>query len=353
MRALPVVLVVSTLAVAGAAGPAFADIVVKQKNTFDGFGDRGWGANESESTLRLSGDRLEQESEGRMTGKIMRHLGHGGHTGSIVRLDKGVMWVLDYNHQTYTEMSLATIGQEGRDALQQMSQQPPEENAAQQQEKEKSDVQCDPAQVSGKNTGQSEEINGFSTQRFDVNGKQTCKNTKTNETCTISYDFSAWNTPIAGPIDEMQAFTTKQAKMMGFDLSQENIRAMAASPMFGGDATGLDAALGEMSKMKGYPIRIRFDIYAEGDCSSETNQPSESHSSDESPMSGAKKFFSKFKKKNSEDKGSSGGEHATKPGRMHLLGMGTEVQSISSEKIAPEVFDIPAGFTKKEMKTPS
>lgn len=353
MRALPVVLVVSTLAVAGAAGPAFADIVVKQKNTFDGFGDRGWGANESETTMRLSGDRLEQETQAHMTGKIMRHFGHGGHTGSIVRLDKGVMWVLDYGHKTYEEVSLASVGEASREVLQQMSQQPPEEKAAEQQDKEKADVQCDPVQVSGKDTGKSEEINGFSTRHYKVTGKQVCHNTKTKETCTITYEVSAWNTPSAGSFGEMEAFATKQAKVMGFDASQESIRSMAANPMFGGDAGGLDATLSELSKMKGYPVRTRFDVYAEGDCSAQTGQPAGSTSSGESPESGTKKFFSMFKKKHSEDKGASGSGHAGKPGRTRLIGLSSEVQSISSEKIAPDVFEIPAGFTKREMKTSS
>lgn len=332
--------------------PLLADITVEEKATFDGFG--GWGASESASVTRLSGDKLQNESTVKMTGKMMRFLsGKGGmKSGTITRLDRNVLYNIDYSGETYTEMSFEQFRQTGQEAMAQMQGQMPPQGAGQ---GEKPEMTCTPVELSARDTGQKEKIGGFDTSRFRIQGKQTCTNTETEEACTVSYDMSLWNTPATGKFKEYHAFMKRQAEAMGFDATQMRAMSGAAAAMFAGGGEGLQAAFEELSKAEGYPVRTRIEIFGEGSCGMQAEGSADAggeDSGEKGGMASMKKFFGKFKKNKDKDAepkqemASSKGQPAA--GRTKLFGMTNEVVSVSSGAIPASIFEPPAGFKKQE-----
>jgi hypothetical protein len=328
-----------------------ADVTVEEKVAFDGFGGNGWGASESRNLMRLSDDRLQQESTSRMTGKFMRHLSKegGDRTGSIMRLDRRVLYSLDYAGKTYTEISFDRLRQAGDEAMAHLSGPPPQPET----DEPPPEITCDPVELSARETGEKEKINGFPARQFEVKGKQTCRNEETKEACTLSYDLSVWNTPVAGGLTEVRSFMTRQAEAMGYDMAQLRAKSGAAGALLMGDASGMEAAFKEIGKLEGYPVRTRFEIFSEGGCgrASVSGESESSESMGETQMKGIKKLFSKFKRKKKDKEPQKVEASATEPaapGRSKLFGMKSEILSISSDPVPAEFFEPPADFTKQE-----
>lgn len=353
------ILVLIALGALALVPPARADVQIQEKVTFDGFGNTGFGANIADTTMRLSGDRLQQESVSKMTGKMMKFVPglRGSHTGTITRLDKGMLYTVDYEDKTYVEMSLAEMGASMEDALATMAEGPPPPSEGE----KPPDFKCDPAQFSASNTGEKREIAGMSSTLTKVEGQQTCRNEETKESCTLSYALSVWNTPAMGGFAELQAFMGKQAKAMGFDMDRMRSQVAAAGAFFPGGSSGLESAMKELGKIEGYPTSTRFEVFAHGDCGAQTGGMDEggSDAPEGSGASGMKKFFSKFKKKDesgsdtAEAKKTDASAPAAAPGRTKIFGMTSEVVSVSTGSVPAEHFEVPGGFKKKEWRRPS
>jgi hypothetical protein len=214
---------------------------------------------------------------------------------------------------------------------------------------------CTPPELSAGETGQRETISGFDTSRFRIQGKQTCTNNETKETCTVVYDISLWNTPATGKFKEYGAFMKRQAEAMGFDAAQMRAMSGAAAAMFAGGAEGLQAAFEELAKVEGYPVRTRMEIFGEGGCGMQAGGsagPGGDEAEGKGGMAGMKKFFGRFKKKKDKDKEEETAAPAGQPaaGRTKLFGMTNEVVSVTTGTIPASTFEPPAGFTKQEWR---
>jgi len=308
------------------------------------------------------------ESTSKMIGKLMKFVPRlkGSHTGTVTRLDKGMLYTVDYEGKSYTEMSLAEMGAQAKQALSQLGaqQQPPPPEGEKPPE-----VTCDPAEFSATNTGEKKDVVGLSARLTKIEGRQTCTNKETKETCTLSYVLGLWNAPVQGSLADLQAFMVRQAKAMGFDMNSLQSQTAAAGALLPGGAAGMEAALKELRKIEGYPVSTSFEIFTEGTCGAASPgsgesaeggaEPASGDSSSSSMAGGMKKLFSKFKKK---DDSAAATDEAKKtetapatpgqPGKSKLFGMKSEIVSLSSSSVPAEHFEIPAGFKKEELRPP-
>ncbi len=362
LRTTLLILALLVPVIAALAPSARADVQVQEKITFDGFGGTGWGANVADTTTRLSGDRLQQESTSQMIGKLMKFVPglKGSHTGTITRLDKGMLYAVNYEGKSYTEMTLAEMGAQAKEALSQMAaQQPPPPEGEQPPE-----VDCDPAEFSATNTGEKKDVVGLSARLTRIEGRQTCRNKETKEACTISYVLSLWNAPVQGGLADLQAFMVRQAKAMGFDMRSLQSQTAAAGAFLPGGSAGMEAAIKELRKIEGYPVSTTFEIFADGGCGAASAegqgeaQPASDDSAD-SGMKGMKKLFSKFKKKDDSSTGTAEAKKTetaapapAEPGKMKLFGLKSEMISLSSSSVPAEHFEVPAGFKKEQLRPP-
>ena len=342
-----------------AVGTAATDVKIEEKVTFDGFGGTGWGASMGTTRTSLSGDSLYQETTSEMTGKVLRHFTKQSITGALTRLDRGMLYTIDHGEKSYMEIPLGKIGEMSAQALDSMSQAPPPEPGG--EAEEPPEVTCDPVVVKANETGKTEQIGGFSTKEFEVTGSQTCTNNETGDKCTVDYRISMWGTPVTGGLTEMRDFAVRQAKAMGFDPAQMKSKGWAANPLLAGQASGIEAAWKELSKIEGYPMRTRFTIETDEACGAGGTGESGSADSgasgeEQGAMEGMKKMFSKFKKKDKEGEAKKEGAAPPAPppakGKTRLFGMTSEVQSISTASIPASTFEIPAGFRKEEWNPP-
>jgi hypothetical protein len=328
---------------------AHADVTVTEKVVFDGFGGRGWGSNESENILRISGDRMQQEMTNKMTGKIMKRLSrkNGNRSGSIVRLDKGMMYSLDYKNQSYIEMPFARIREAGQETFASMS--VPE---MPQGESEEAEMNCESLDLAVKNTGKTAEIAGLTAKRTNIKGQHTCTNTETDETCTISYQVSVWIANDAPGMEESMAFMKKQAEAMGFDMTKVAAKSRASSALLFANASGLENAMKELGKIEGLPLRTKVEIYAEGTCAqaAATDEIPTAKTAMKNKFKKATKFF-KRNRLGSKTKKTSTKEPAG-PKRSKLFGMINEVVSISTDSVPASTFEIPDGFKKQSWEAP-
>lgn len=320
---------------------AWGDSSIESAVKTGGF--KGMGASEGIAVKRVHGDKMWEASSMKFTGAILSKVAGGGETVTITRLDKGVIWALDTKNQTYTERAI----------------EPFKKSEGSKPEREKAKMRVTKSEFTVKKTGASETINGFPCEEYLLTWLLEMEDLETKAQTRSTMNNHLWTTPETAAIRKASAeereFYTAYTRKLGLSVSPSESKQMgteALAAMSGVPSEevekGLIRAKEEMSKIKGYPIRSAVTWAVEGDkTSAGKEEATSSESASEPPKSiggllGG--LAGKITQKVVKDKVSSatgGKEGAPFFSSMH------EVKSIQTDSVPAEVFEIPAGYTKK------
>jgi hypothetical protein len=341
-----------------AAMPAsLADVTINESTKFDGFGAGGFLGSEGSSVQIYAADRSRVESTSKMTGKFMKHFA-GGEEGvksaSIFRLDRKVIYSVDYRDKSYMEMPFDFFKQNQQAMADAMKQAQAEAHPDAAQNQEPPPLKCDPIKFEAKSTGEKQTIGGFEASHLVIVGKQDCHNTKTSQTCNMVYTADHWNAPLTGPLKEVRDLQMKQAAAMGIDAEAAQQMAQAARGLLAQNTEGLGEVAKEVAKAGGYPVRSRLTIEKGGDCGTMDTQGGEGSGQDAgAAMKSAFKGLFGKKKGDSSSEGSqqadAKGGSGSAGGLKKIFGMSTEVTSVTSAGAPADAFEPPAGFKKKDL----
>jgi hypothetical protein len=345
---------------AGSAGLR-ADVTLNEKTKFDGIGSGGWGAMEGTDVVIVSGDRLRQESNSKPTGKFLKHLAgeEGFKSATISRLDRKLMYMVDYKDKSYQEMPFSAFKDMQDQMAAQMSGAPPAQEPPQEAgQKQEPKLKCDPVKLEAKRTGEKETIAGFNAERVLVTGTQNCQNVDTKQTCSVVYTVENWKAPMGATLNELVAFYKKQAEAMGLDMKQIQTMASAGRALMGEGTEGFESVMKELGKVEGYTVRSHIKIEKGGNCGT-MDQASGQPGMGEAMKGMGDAFKGMFHKKKSGSsdsadskgggKGTSAEGGAAGSGLTKIFGMSNEITSVTSSGAEASAFEPPAGFKKKEM----
>ncbi|HNY64820.1 MAG TPA: hypothetical protein PKM41_05240 [Deltaproteobacteria bacterium] len=320
--------------------PAWADSTVESFTKFGGF--KGSGAYEGTVTSRLQGDRKSETSSIKFTGAIMSWLSGGGETGTITRLDKGLIWTLDPKKKTYREEPITPFRKE-------------EARKQADEAREKPAVRVTKSEFSVKKTGASETINGFPCEEYLITWVLEFEDLETKARTRNTMTTNQWTTPETPSIRKLQAeemaFTKAYLKKIGLELSGQEMKQFGLdmfSTMSGASKAEMEKQFKsfkkEMAKLKGYPIRTVVSWAVEGDQTPEkdSRQAQESRPAI-NPFGGLGGLLSSVTgaaADSAKDKVASG---ANAP----FFSSSIEVKSIRTDAVPGDAFEVPAGFTKE------
>ena len=321
---------------------AWADATIESTVKSSGF--KGMGAFEGAATKRYQGEKMWDSTSTKFTGAIMSRITGGSENATITRVDKGVYWTLDPKNKTCLERPIEAIkrGEPGKEKPDQ----------------EKSKVRVTKSEFSVKKTGASETINGFPCEEYLITWLLEMEDLETKAKSRSTMTNNLWTTPETATIRkaaaEEKAFHKAYAQKVGLQISPEEGKQMGMemfAAMSGASKEEMERGFArvkeEMGKVKGYPIRSVVNWSMEGDkpvTPEKGGSPSSESSSDAVKSVGG--FLSGLSKgitqKVMGDKGSAQGQ--TEGGSFSTT---YEVKAIQADSVPADVFEIPAGYTKK------
>jgi hypothetical protein len=349
------ILVIAAVVLAATVAASPADVTINQTTKFDGFGERGWLGSEGSSVMIISGDRARIESTSKPTGKLMKHFAgeDGARSAMITRLDRKVMYAVDFKDKSYQEIPFDFFKQNQQAMMDAMSQAQAEKSQAQAGQQQPPPLECDPIKFDVKNSGEKQSVNGFDATHVVITGNQPCHNTQTKQTCNMVYTADDWFAPMTAALKDVRAFALKQAAAMGIDPADAQKFAQAAKGLLSQNTEGLEAVGKELARIDGYPVRTRLTIEKGGDCG--TMDSSGGGGESQSPgaaMKGAfKGLFGKKKSDSSPDSSSDSkkGSGDSAGGLKKIFGTSSEVTSVTNSGAPANAFEPPDGFKKKDL----
>jgi hypothetical protein len=322
-------------------GQAWGDATIER--TVKTGGIKGMGAAEGTTIQRYQGNKMLESSSSKFTGAILSRLSGGSESINITRVDKGVYWSLDPKERAYSERPIEAFQKK--------------ESSRERGEKEKPSVRITKSEFTVKKTGASETINGFPCEEYLVTWLLEWEEIESKAKSRTNMTTNLWTTPETATIrksqEEEKAFHQAYAKKLGVSVSPEEAKQMGMAALAGASGAppeeiekGFARMKNEMSKIKGYAIRsvVQGTMESEKGVTAAREEGSSSDSSSGLPgnisgiLSGLK---GRLLQKKGEDKPSPSGKDAP------FFSSTTEVKSISIDSVSAEVFEIPAGYTKK------
>jgi hypothetical protein len=319
---------------------AWADSTVESVTKSTGF--RGNGAYEGTIVSQLQGDKKFDASSIKFTGAIMSWLAGGGDTGTITRLDKGVVWTLDPKKKVYREEPIVPFNKDDMKKT---------------DSKDKPKVRVTRSEFSVKKTGAKETINSFPCDEYVMTWLIEFENIETKAKTTNTMTTNMWTTPETASIKKLQAeemaFSKAYMKKLGLELSQQEMKQFGMdmfTAMSGASKEEMEKQFKslkkEMAKLKGYPIRTVVGWSVEGDKAAQAQaeaakkkeQP-QSSSPSINPFGGLSGLIGSV--------AGSAAESAKPEENPPFFSSTIEVKSIKTDALPAGTFDIPEGFTKK------
>ena len=314
------------------------------ETTFKSGGVKGMGAAEGTTVRRYLGEKMWESTTSKFTGAILSRVAGGSESVTITRIDKSVYWSLDPKKKIYSERPIEPFDKK--------------DFTKEQGDKEKPTVRITKSEFTVKKTGATETINGFPCEEYLLTWFMELENMETKEKSQSTMVTNLWTTPETATIRKVQqeemAFHTALAKKVGLNVSPEEAKQFGMGAFAGLTGAppeevekGLVRMKNEMAKVKGFTIRSVVNWSWEGDkakaAQKETGGSAETASGPKEEVgkliSG---FMGKLTQKKGEEKSSPGGEKGA-PFFSNTM----EVKALSTEGIAADVFEIPAGYEKK------
>lgn len=332
---------------------AQADVVITERMSISGAGLMKMANMSGTTTTSISGQRARTDSNLQFESGLMRTFARGiGDSTDIVRLDQDKMYSVDNKKKTYTETTFA----ETRAQMEKISQQMQEAQAAQQRGTSGvDDSQCEWSEPKGDvvRSGEKATIAGYQAERVTVTATQSCTDKQTGQVCDFGLVLDQWVAPDFKASEEAQAYQLAFAQKMGLATAGSRDFAERAESMFGRYKGLWSEVSNKMRDVKGYPVRLSFGLGVGGpQCqSTQEMQAGGQQPGTASPASlgealgGA--LGGMFGKKKAAPAPEAAAPPAQLPGGLFsLMGMSTELVSVSTDKVDPMAFEPPAGYKK-------
>ena len=244
-----------------ATAQANADISYSQYMTVEVSGAMSLYASEGTVLTQIAGDKARIENNVQMKSRLARTFMGNSAAGSIVRLDKGLVWNLDTDKRQYTEQSFAELRaqrQKVMDSMEQSGQQggglPITSDGCQWSE---SEVEFE--RPRGKET-----VAGLKASKNILKMHQSCRDPGTGNTCELSWIMETWMAKKVPAEKEARAFRQSWAEALGLGESMSGMEGPGAAlvAMFSANWEELAA---ELEQVKGYPLRslLKMEIGGE------------------------------------------------------------------------------------------
>ena len=231
------------LSLAGALHVARADVTLQEKTVISGLG--GFGSGNGEHTRVIANDKCRSDESFQYTGRFKTLVGGKPKlTAQIIRLDKELIWDLDVDKRTYSEMDFATMRKMMERGM----------GRAQQEKLPTQDLEYT---IDVKRTGTKDVINGFHAENviITMTGKPKSAPAEGGVRGT-TFTIDEWLSNDVPGQDEIRAYYRKFAEKMGVD---PQMQAMAAGLMSQhGDA--IRKMADKLKDLKGYPVRSTFTM---------------------------------------------------------------------------------------------
>jgi hypothetical protein len=350
------------------ASTAAADVTIRETTVSEGLG--GFGNGTTHRTMIVAGDVSRSEDEATYTGRFKTLAGGGKPrtSVSITRIDREVIWDLDPQKKTYTELTFAEMREMMAKGLARADDAGRDTGAKDAEMTFTVDV---------RRTGAKQDVNGFPAEQVVVTcvgrPKAADADAKDRE---VRFVMDLWLTKSAPGAKEMTEFGRRFAAKMGLDPQLSNIGG-TVQQMYGGAMKELAA---KMKDLDGYPVRSTFTIdgaagppavsdeeaaaraagrereKAQAEADEKAQDRQEAGDIGAAAASGegvtgklggllGRKLGGIAQRKTAEKVEKSAGEKAS-PGAAgdHVLKVVTEVTSISTSPAPAGSFDVPAGY---------
>jgi hypothetical protein len=278
---------------------------------------------------------------------------------SITRLDKELIWTLDSDKKSYTELTFEQMKKmmESMGSLGGVLNQAKADSLRKAMEKLSATVEVN-------KTGEKKTISGLECERVILTLRSEIKDTIRAVTDTTWVKNDLWMVPIDKSPSELRNFDLKMAEKMGF------AEGGAMAGLLNQYADAMKKLQDKIKELKGYPLASTFSIvmttHAEQKAKAETQvkdttqqqtaQEEETPITEQKGVKSAlgglfnKKSKEEAKKKEEEKQKEKPEQAQAQQGPKTVVEMTTETQKIETSGIDASVFEIPAGYKKVEMR---
>ncbi|MGB8657799.1 MAG: hypothetical protein WCE90_08445 [Candidatus Zixiibacteriota bacterium] len=344
--------VVLVVMVAGAR----ADVTVQRVIKSSGFG--GIGASETAQKMMISGDKETTTGTTKFSGKFSSLMNKAAKEAtSITRLDKELIWSLDPDKKTYTELTFEQMKKMMESMSGLLTTNPMKADSLRKAMAKLS------TEVDVNKTGEKKTIAGLDCERVILSIRGETKDSVTKVTDTTWMKNDAWMAPVDQVPSELRDFDMKMAEKLGF------AEGGALAGFLNQYADDLKKLQEKLKELKGYPVASTFSIVmsthaqdqARAQAKTEEKPEQTAQAEEEKPTAGVKglkpslgglfkkKANDEAKKKQEEKAKEKQSETQAQPGPRTLVELTTETQSITTAGVDASLFEIPAGYKKVEM----
>jgi hypothetical protein len=350
---------------------ALADVTVENRIAVIGTGLMSAGNMSGTTKTTIAGERSRTDSDLQLQSRVVRMFAHGavGPSAEIVRLDQDKIDHLDLNKKQYTEQTFEEMRARLQKALDKS--QDNQNQAGQDAQKPMDDSKCewlDP-KVDVRRSGEQATYGGFEAERLTITASQPCKDKETGAICEVALSLDEWLAPGFTANTEADKFHRAYAQKIGLDLTTGrggfgggDINQRAQS-MFGRYQGIWSEVVAKTRDVKGYPVKTSFAFAFGGtQCKNASSQQQQDSGGDSTPttpggLAGAMagKLGSMFHKKKdaapaAADPAAAAPAPALPDGLIPLITMTSELVSVSTAAVGPELFEVPADFKKTALR---
>jgi hypothetical protein len=349
----------------GLTAAARADVTIVRSTSVEGVGAMAFANMSGTSSTSISGDRSRTDSDMKMQSKLVGFLARNalGPSADIVLLDQDKIYHLNINKKEYTETTFEQI----RAQMQKMSDQMNSGENKSQQPSAVDQSKCVwlPAKVDVVKSGEKAQVAGFDAQRVTVTATQPCQDKDTGSICEIALVLDEWTSTDFAESSETKKFYSAYVAKMGMDFSNAQDASERAKALFSQYKGVWSEVAAKMQTVKGYPVKSSFTLGLGGqqckDSNAQQTPSSQGDSTPQSPSALAGAVVGKLgglfqKKKDNADAPTAQPATATAPvamppGDVALMTVSTQLVSMSTNPVGAELFAVPAGYKKIEIKT--
>lgn len=325
------------------------DVTVKKFVKSSGLG--GFGAAEITEEVMIAGDKGCNHQTTKYTGKFASLLNKGAApTTNITRLDKELLWTLNPEKKTYSEMTFEQMRQAMQSLGGMMS---PAQADSMRKAMENLTTTIDV-----KKTGEKKIFCGLDCERVILTMQGEIKDSTGKVLDTTWMKNDAWIAPNSKVPAELRDFDRRFSEKLGVGEGGP----LAAMMQQYGEA--MKKLTEKFKELDGYPLQSTFSIVMsthsarQARAQAPAGQPAEeAEIKEETPIteekdvkSALKGLFGKKAKEAVQKKEAERKKEVQSPGPKTFFETTTEVQEIRTAAVDPTVFEIPAGYKKVEVK---
>ena len=349
LRTIPTRALLAGAIAALLASAAQADVTIEERMSISGAGLMKMANMNGTTTTKISGQRARTDSNLQFESGLMRTFARGlGESTEIVRLDEDKMVSVNNNKKTYSETTFA----ERRAQMEQAAKQMQEAQASQQRGTSGvDDSQCEWSEPKAEvqRTGEKATLAGFQAERVTVIATQSCKDKSTGQVCDFGLVLDQWVAPDFTASAEAQAYQRAFAEKLGLGAAGSRDFAERAESMFGRYQGLWSEVATKMRDVKGYPVKLSFGLGVGGPQCQSTQETQAAGGPASPPSRGGAlggALGGMFGKKKAPPPEAAAPPAQLPGGLMSLMGMSTELVSVSTNPLDPQSFDVPAGYKK-------